>query len=681
VIPAGLAIMLDNNVAVFPLRPKDKRPLTAHGCKDATTDSQQIIEWSREHPNCNWGAATGNDLIAIDADRKKGQNGVATFERMEADHGGLPRHLTTETPNDGQHHFFRARGIKNSASKIAPGIDVRGEGGYVVVPPSELETGFYVYRDKNAPIPEAPDWVVALLTESHHGSIPEGKRNDTLYRYACALRARNLSEPDAWSALQLRNLDCAPPLSKSELRGILESAWKHAPGYRRNDTGNAQRFLTFHGMDVRYVAGLREWIVWQDEEGRWKPEPEGLSCIARVKQTIVTALASEVVQLSNAKQQEEHAKFLIGSQNQNRLEAAVRNARSEPGVLIEYAKLDADRYLIGTRNGTLNLRDGSHRPAQREDWITKQLGCVFERDAQAPMWLAFLAQATNGDDEMQLYLQQTVGMSLLGNLFRRVIFIYGPTATGKSVFLEVVKAMFGEYAKAAATDLLMVGSLHSKHGPTEALARLAGARFVSIGETNSGDEFDASQVKDLSGRDMLTARNMYQASFEFRPDFTIWIRGNHKPRFSGDDAAMLDRLRLIPFTHQVPESERDPMLLEKIIGTELPGVLNWALAGALAVQAQGNVSTPATVREATQEYGREMDLLGAFLEERCDTSVPDATAFSKDLYEAFVNWGREQGLRAPWTMQTFGRRMGERFKKERPNKLWLYRGVSLRPKL
>lgn len=682
---SALQLALDHGWRLLPCRPGSKLPATAHGVKDATRDPAQIREWAREHPNANWAAAMGNGVLALDVDVKDGGHGEVSLATLEDRHSPLPPTLTNQTWSGGRQLIFGhdpAQSFKNSAGKLARNLDVRSDDGYIVIAPSRIKGRAYAWADPHAEIAPAPAWLLDELQKLNNDRAPlsreatEGGRNVALTRHLGALRAKGLSDEELLrEALRFNESSCVPPLDVREVQNVLRSAFGWRRIYAASDLGNARRFLDQHGPDAHYIRETREWVEWNAQEHRWVRSPEGLGLIARIKGTLTQALGTEVPERPTPQEQQAHARWLIGSTNTRRLEAALANAKSEPRVALDRAALDAQPQLVGCRNGVLNLRTGDHRPGQREDLLTLRLGCDYMPGATAPRFQQFLADQVSAD--MADYLRRLAGLTLLGNRLRLLLFVYGPSKSGKSVFIETLKALLGDYGRAASSDLLMARSMRSRNGPTEALARLAGAKLVTVNETGAHDAFDEALIKDLTGGDTVSARELYRGSFDFRPDFVIWIRGNHKPRFSGSDVAMLERIRLVPFVRRRAEHERDPGLLEHIISHELPGVLNWALAGAADVQRDGRIATPDEVATATADYAREMDMLGQWLDDACDLR-PAAQCFAAQGYARFVEWSRSQGLAHPWTRIAWGRAMGERFERKRVGDSWVYLGVEVR---
>ena len=178
----------------------------------------------------------------------------------------------------------------------------------------------------------------------------------------------------------------------------------------------------------------------------------------------------------------------------------------------------------------------------------------------------------------------------------------------------------------------------------------------------------------MTGGDTMTAQFLHREYFDFRPMFTLWLRGNHKPTIRGTDEGIWRRIRLIPFAVTIPDAERDPDLIEKL-AEELPGILVWAVQGCLDWQREGLV-VPSVVSDAVTEYRCEMDIVGQFVEERCGlTRSGQVTA--KALYAAYRKWAEESGEHAVNQMR-FGLAMVERgFQKTKERSGVVYHGIDL----
>ena len=226
-----------------------KHPRTEHGLKDGSNDARQIEQWFARWPNANLGILTGqaSGLVVLDVD---GEDGKVSLQSLTAENGPLPKTLCVRTgraSSDGRrkgcHYYFRAPAvatIRNSTGKIAKGLDVRGEGGYVVAPPSLHPSGLvYEWRAPEQALADLPTWLLAKLAEAkpapeaakaQGGEIEEGGRNAALTSLAGTMRRRGMSPEAIEAALVEENAArCKPPLSASEVQEIARSVARYAP--------------------------------------------------------------------------------------------------------------------------------------------------------------------------------------------------------------------------------------------------------------------------------------------------------------------------------------------------------------------------------------------------------------------------------------------------------------------
>jgi len=320
---------------------------------------------------------------------------------------------------------------------------------------------------------------------------------------------------------------------------------------------------------------------------------------------------------------------------------AERFARADPAHRCTADIWDRDPMLLGTPKGTIDLRNAKLRIASPADNITKLTGC--DPSSKSPTrWLEFLSDATGGDEETIGYLQRVCGYCLTGLVSEHALFfIYGPGGNGKSVFLNVLKHVLGDYAATAAMETF-VSQKYSGH-PTE-LAMLQGARGVFASETEEGRAWAEARIKALTGGDPITARFMRQDFFTFQPQFKLLIVGNHQPALNNVDDAMRRRFHIIPFTRK-PERP-DPMLEEKL-KEEAPQILGWMIRGCIEWQREG-LQKPAAVDAATDKYFTEQDVFSQFLDERCRVEADNSYLFTptQKLFKAWTAFAAEVGARA-----------------------------------
>jgi putative DNA primase/helicase len=273
----------------------------------------------------------------------------------------------------------------------------------------------------------------------------------------------------------------------------------------------------------------------------------------------------------------------------------------------------------------------AHQPA---DYITKITAVTPGGDC--PRWLQFLNEITAGDQDLVAFLARMVGYALTGDTTEHALFfLWGTGANGKSVFINTVAGILGNYHRAAPIETF-TASNQDRH-PTE-LAMLTGARLVTSNETEEGRRWAESRIKQLTGGDPIPARFMHQDFFDFTPVFKLVIAGNHKPGLRNVDEAIRRRLKLVPFTVTVPPERRDPDLAKKLRG-EWPGILQWALDG-LADWQQRGLAPPHAVAKATADYLAAEDDLAAWMDEHCEQNGEDAL---QRLYASYKAWATRNG--------------------------------------
>jgi putative DNA primase/helicase len=304
---------------------------------------------------------------------------------------------------------------------------------------------------------------------------------------------------------------------------------------------------------------------------------------------------------------------------------------------------------------TINLATGERHDPRPQDYITKIAGTRSDPNMPTPLWDAFLQRVTNGDKSLQDYLQRACGYCLTGHTHEHVLFfLYGTGANGKTVFINTISGIMGDYAVTAPLDLF-VATRNEQH-PT-GLAHLRGARLVVATETEGDAYWSEAKIKRLTGGDKIAARFMRGDFFEFNPTFKIMIAGNHVPALRHVDEAMRRRIHLIPFTVTIPKDEQDDRLCEKL-KTEWPGILAWAIAGCAMWREQG-LAPPEAVTGATNSYLEAEDSLGQWLSECCDCASEWAFETTADLYASFKLWVEKAGEQAP-SMKRFVMAMSER---------------------
>lgn len=412
--------------------------------------------------------------------------------------------------------------------------------------------------------------------------------------------------------LQMHDITAdAEPVASSD-----ESVWG-------TEDALALAFTRRYHRDWRYVAAWGRWLVW--DGNRWRTE-DTLAATDLIRSVCRHA----AVRADNPKV----AAKLASSSTVGGVERLARADRRHAATTDEW---DADPWLLNTPGGVIDLKTGRQRPHERADRITKITTATPGGDC--PTWRQFLDEVTGGDKELQAYLQRVVGYALTGSTREHALFfLYGTGANGKSVFVNTLATILGDYATNAPMDTFM--ETRTDRHPTD-MAGLRGARFVAAIETEQGRRWAESKVKNLTGGDKISARFMRQDFFEFFPQFKLFVAGNHKPAIRNIDEAMKRRLHLIPFTITVPPEHRDKHLQQKLLA-ERDGILAWAVQGCLDWQRLGRLDPPQQVVDATEEYFEEEDAIGEFLDEDCQQSPVAREAISA-IYQRWRERAERRG--------------------------------------
>ncbi|NKF87662.1 DNA primase phage/plasmid [Ralstonia solanacearum] len=389
------------------------------------------------------------------------------------------------------------------------------------------------------------------------------------------------------------------------------------------EDGLATAFTRCYGDDWRYCSLWGKWLVWTGV--RWNPD----------QLLYVTHLSRGICRAASLKAETPRQKGKLASSST--IASVEKIARSDPKHAATADEWDADVWALNTPGGVVDLRTGQLRAHRREDRMTKVTTATPKGDC--PTWRQFLAEVTGGDAELQAYLQRMAGYALTGSTQEHALFfLYGTGANGKSVFVNTLATILGDYAVNAAMDTFM--ETRADRHPTD-MAGLRGARFVAAIETEQGRRWAESKVKNLTGGDKISARFMRQDFFEFFPQFKLFVAGNHKPAIRNIDEAMKRRLHLIPFTVTVPPERRDKTLQQKLLA-ERDGILAWAIQGCLDWQRLGRLQPPQQVLDATEEYFEAEDALGRWLDERCVREI-NAKTLTAELFNDWKQWADSAG--------------------------------------
>lgn len=429
---------------------------------------------------------------------------------------------------------------------------------------------------------------------------------------------------------------------------------------RFTDEALALRFADRHAGALRYVAAWSKWLAWDGT--RWWFD-DTLDAFDRARRICREA----AVECEN----ERTASVLASAKT---VAAVERLAKADRRLAATVEQWDSDPWLLNTPDCVVDLRTGKLRPHEPLDYLTKITGAAPDTSASCPTWRGFLDRITAGDDALQSLLQRVVGYALTGSTRDHALFFgYGNGANGKSVFVNTIAGVLGDYHRTAPIETF-TASCVERH-PTD-LAGLRGARLVTAVETEEGRRWAESRIKALTGGDRISARFMRQDYFEFVPQFKLFIAGNRKPGLRSVNEAIRRRFHLISFAVTIPAMERDELLTERL-KQEWPAILAWAVEGCLDWQRQG-LAPPEAVRAATAAYLEAEDTLAAWIDESCERD-PGAWERTSELFASFRAWAERCGEQ-PVSMKRFSDNLEARgFTRHRKSDGRGFSGLRLRP--
>jgi putative DNA primase/helicase len=424
------------------------------------------------------------------------------------------------------------------------------------------------------------------------------------------------------------------------------------------DAGLGRRLVVRAHGEVRWCREDRAWLAW---DGRRWVSDDGERATLVAKQ-VADELWREFQNLGRADVTPRVLRFVQSASDARAIRAAVEMAKTEPGIPVRATELNTDPWLLNIANGTLNLLTGKLLPHTPAHLITHVADAVaFDPMANAPTWRRFMAEVTGGSLELEQFLQRSFGLVLSGDVSEQRLWLhYGDGANGKTTTLELLKYLLGPYAGSAPDELLLT----TERGMEAArqVADLAGKRLVDVEETSDGRRFNEGVVKKLTGGNTIKGRHIYGKPFEVRPSWKLHVATNYRPVVRGTDGGIWRRLLLCPWGQRF-DGERADLRLGEKLRAELPGVLNWLLAGFESWRA-GGLSPPTIVTEATGSYATENDSIGRWLAERTlkDTH---ARAEAGALYLDYKAWCDESGEHAVSVKRLGVELEGRGFRKER----------------
>lgn len=672
-----------------------KHPLMRTGRKlsEASSDIRTVTAWWTRWPDANIAVVCGSasGIVVVDCDISDEHDGYAEFMQWAAERGyDVPDTLTQETGSGGRHLLFAlpndGGSIPKNATAWLQDVDIKSDGGYILVAPSTHVTGrSYRWLSAQGTAPALlRDGLLNELRQarsqarSGHGYSGQdqpvydyrtaclegprsGYRDHFFNARAFELRKSGVTEEDAvddmrrlheladhpdgdeypWEAviMKLKRVwdEVEPdPLPDWDPFGARKEAGitglrEEPPRDKLTDVGNAYRLALRYGDVLRWTPE-QGWLVWDGVIWR---EDSREQVMELAKESVQDMFRDALRETGDKRDQ--LITWAKQSESRPRIEAMVKLARTQAGIVQTLADFDRDPWLLTVPNGTIDLRTGGIRTHSRDDLITGMSQVAYDPEAWDDRWEKYLLTCTGHDEDLIAYLRRAAGYSLTASTREEALFmLYGPTASGKSTFIAAVQTALGDYAMSTNPENLMVRR-GGQGAPRDELAGMRGKRLVASVEPEEGARFAEGLVKQMTGGDRISARHLYRARFEYEPTFKLWIATNAAPR--AHDDALFRRIRRVPFPIKLEKEQRDLTLKEEWLKVpETAGaqaVLAWCVRGCLEWQAHG-LGTCRVVEEDTFLYHEQQDAMTQFV--RAALEVTEEWIQMRAIYDAYTGW-------------------------------------------
>ena len=418
-------------------------------------------------------------------------------------------------------------------------------------------------------------------------------------------------------------------------------------GYTWDEAGMADLFSECYIEDTRYCPEAKSWYTYDGIS--WVKDTDSLLVAGKIKE-FSRLLSLYCTEIETEEIRQAYIKFTTKLGDRRFRDRLQKDAKDLMTISAE--SFDADPYLINCLNGTFDLQTVSFRPHRWQDFLTYRTNFSYSAltglDTRCQRWEQFVSEICQGDSEKAEYLQKALGYSLLGVANEECMFIlHGRTTrNGKSTLLDAIQHLLGDYSDVARVDLICHNrGTTSANGATPELAKLKGKRFVTMAESDSAGKLDESAIKQITGGEKISARNLYESAFSYTPQFTLWLSCNDLPAVHDRSLFASDRLRVIEFNRHFTQEEQDKTLKQVFKTDEaMRGIFTWLVAGWFKYRRFG-LTMPESMRRVVRQYEKDNDVVLQYLEDRCEKD-PDGRIKQKDFYELYKIWCRKMGYRS-----------------------------------
>ena len=421
-----------------------------------------------------------------------------------------------------------------------------------------------------------------------------------------------------------------------------ESTSEDSSGFEWSEMGMANLFGILYSKEARYCPEHKSWYTYH--EGAWRKD-EGAILVSEKIKDFVRLMILYCGEIVDDEVRKAYMKFVNNMGDRRMRDRILKDATGE--LRISATEFDANPYLINCLNGTYDLSNFTFREPRWDDFLTMQTNFrhTVSRDVRCERWEQFIDEVTEGNKDKADFLQRSLGYSMLGMSNEECMFIlHGKTTrNGKSTLLNTIETMLGDYSKVVPVGMICRGDRQKDaEAASPTLAGLKGKRFVTMSESNEYGKLDEEKIKQLTGGEEISARALYQTSFTYRPQFTLWLSCNDLPLVTDKSLFASDRIKVIEFNRHFSPQEQDTHLKDELTTTEaMSGIFMWLIRGYIRYKEKG-LTMSEDLTKVVRKYERDNDLILQYLESRCKRDE-SSNIKAKDLYNNFKIWAKSEG--------------------------------------
>ena len=445
---------------------------------------------------------------------------------------------------------------------------------------------------------------------------------------------------------------CIADFELSEImQDIMDKDYMNDPTYSQDEPGIAQIFYNYYGDKYCYCPDTKTWYEW--DINRWTSLSSGGQVLARLNQftNLLIHYAREKAyraKKNNAenadevqKRCEKYLKILGRMRSGTRLKSLLTCVEMNQEVTRD--RFDLHPNILNTPRGAFDLTKGAYIDDEDRRYLnpTKLTEAVIEFNPGYGRWGSFIDEIMDGNKEKAAFLQRAFGYSILGSNEQECMFVmHGKRGrNGKTTMVNTILAALGrDYAGTGDVTLLCErrNKTMDVNQPQPGLSSISGLRLVNFSELPRGARLDSAVVKALTGRTRMKTRDLYSKTYDFIPEFTMWLDTNYLPDVTDSTIFGTDRIWVIEFEHYFDENERDTGLKNELLYHNLDYVMKWLIDGCNMYRKMG-LAIPDIVREDTQRYANSQDRVGEFIKECCEVGK-DFWVKRSELHLAYQDW-------------------------------------------